>query len=85
MQHIFKELLISEDYRIRLDSWDRVTDLIDKGIISNEEAIEKKEYFKELLISEDYRIRSSAWYMIIIVKRLIDKGIMNNEEVTDMI
>ena len=64
-------------YGIRRSAWDIVTDLIDRRIISNEDAIEKKEYFKELLSSKDYGIRISAWYE---VTKLIDSGIISNED-----
>ena len=73
----FIEFLNSEDYRIRSSAWYEVTKLIDSGIISNEDAIEKKEYFKELLSSEDDDIRSSAWD---IVTKLIDRRIISNED-----
>jgi len=71
------EFLNSEDYRIRSSAWYIVTDLIDSGIINNEDAIEKKEYFKELLSSENYFVRLSAWY---IVTDLIDSGIIDVED-----
>ncbi|MFP3300719.1 MAG: SIR2 family protein, partial [Thermoplasmatales archaeon] len=73
----FIELLISEDYIIRSSAWLKVTVLIDMGIISKEDAIEKKEYFKELLISEDYIIRLNSWLK---VTDLIDMGIISKED-----
>jgi len=76
----FIEFLNSENYYIRMYAWDIVTDLIDRGIISNEEAIDKKEYFKELLSSEDDDIRRDAWYIVI---KLIYSLIISNEDAID--
>gem|GEM_PF-3956342 len=67
-------------HSIRIDAGSRVKDLIDNGIISNEDEIVKKKYFKELLSSENNSIRIDAWY---IVTSLIDKGIISNEDAID--
>jgi hypothetical protein len=60
----------------RKSAWDRITDLIDRGIISNEDTI----YFIDLLSSKDGDIRAYAWDRI---TDLIDRGIISNEEVID--
>lgn len=78
LKTVFLEFLSSEDERVRSDAWGEVDSLLDEGIITKEEAVERKGSFLELFKFEDELVRGKAW---IIAGTLFKLGIIDKDEI----
>ncbi|MDG6932914.1 MAG: hypothetical protein JRN26_01135 [Nitrososphaerota archaeon] len=80
LKTVFLEFFSSNNARVRIEAWFRLSMLLYMGIITKEEVIQRKGSFLELLLSDYEWIKIYAWER---VGYLLDMGIITEADVVE--
>ncbi|QGA69077.1 hypothetical protein [Sulfolobus sp. E11-6] len=73
------ELLSFHDTGTRYRAWNSVPEFVNRGILSLDEVMKRKEYFLEMLKDNNKVVRGLSWYVTL--KPLLDMKVVSLEEV----